>query len=157
MVMGKVSDKFSKVFEARESTPAQGAQSHISAGTTVKGEILTNDDVRVDGRVEGKIFSKGKVTVGEGAVMQGDIKCSNVDFFGSVDGDLYVKDVLCLKNTSSVNGNIHTRKLQVDLGARLNGSCHMLKDTPAPVPQPAEDAAPAPADQPRPASGFQPE
>ena len=157
--MAKVlSDKISKVFESREASSAQAAGSHISPGTTIKGEILTNDDVRVDGRVEGKIFSKGKVTVGDGAVMQGDIKCSSVDFFGSIDGDLYVKDVLSLKNTSSVNGNIHTRKLQVDLGARLNGSCHMLRepDAPAtPAQPPVEEAAPAP--QPRPASGFQPE
>jgi len=103
--------------------------SRISAGSTIKGEITSPNDIRVDGTFEGKIVSQAKVVVGEKAVVKGDIVCSSCDFWGKIDGDFYVKDTLSLKDTCVVTGNLHIRRLQVDLDATFNGNCQMISES----------------------------
>lgn len=100
--------------------------SRISAGTVFKGEISSPGDIRIDGVFEGKVYSKGRVVVGEKARVKGDVICCNVDFWGSMEGNFYVKDTLSLKSGCKVDGNLHIRRLQVELDARFNGSCKMI-------------------------------
>ncbi|MCI7196418.1 MAG: polymer-forming cytoskeletal protein [Candidatus Cryptobacteroides sp.] len=102
--------------------------SRISTGTVIKGEINSPNDIRIDGVFEGKIFSKGRVVVGEKAEIKGDIVCDNVDFWGKMTGSLFVRDTLTLKDTCSVNGDLHVQRLVVELGAHFNGTCKMLKE-----------------------------
>lgn len=102
--------------------------SRVSEGTVIKGDMSSTGDVRVDGTVEGKLFSEGRIVVGEAASIQGSILCTNLDFWGKIDGDIYVKELLTLKSTSVVNGNIHVRKLQVEMGAQVNGTCRMISE-----------------------------
>ena len=125
------------------------AISRISAGTIIKGEILSPCDIRIDGTFEGKIQSKGRVVVGESAHIKGDIVCDSIDLWGKVEGNVFVKDTLNLKEGCSVTGNLNVRKLSVELGATFNGNCKMITEadldkvagTKAPSQQPA--AAPA--------------
>ena len=100
--------------------------SKVSAGTVIQGEISTPNDIRIDGTFEGKIFSKGRVTVGEKAVVKGDIIGQNVDFLGTIKGDFYVKDTLSLKGGCVVDGDLHIKRLQVELDAKFNGNCKMI-------------------------------
>lgn len=102
--------------------------SRISTGTVIKGEINSPNDIRIDGVFEGKIFSKGRVVVGEKAEIKGDIVCDNVDFWGRMTGSLFVRDTLTLKDTCSVNGDLHVQRLVVELGAHFDGTCKMLKE-----------------------------
>lgn len=102
--------------------------SRISTSTTIKGEVNSQSDIRIDGNIEGKITSCGRVVVGENAVIKGDIVCENVDFWGTIEGNLYVKDTLTLKDTSKVKGNLNTRRLVVELGASFDGNCKMLSE-----------------------------
>lgn len=102
--------------------------SRVSTGTVIKGEISSPNDIRIDGNFEGKVLSKGKVVVGEKAVITGDIVCENADFYGRMCGNFYVKDTLSLKNTSSVEGNLNVRRLSVDLDARFDGVCRMIDE-----------------------------
>ena len=102
--------------------------SRISTGTVIKGEINSPNDIRIDGVFEGKIFSKGRVVVGEIAEIKGDIVCDNVDFWGKMTGSLFVRDTLTLKDTCSVNGDLHVQRLVVELGAHFDGTCKMLKE-----------------------------
>lgn len=102
--------------------------SRISTGTVIKGEISSPNDVRIDGSFEGKIFSKGRVVVGEKAVINGDLLCYNLDFWGKMTGGIYVKDTLTLKDGCVINGDLHVKRLVVELGARFDGNCKMLAD-----------------------------
>lgn len=102
--------------------------SRISAGTVIKGEITSPNDIRIDGVFEGKIVSKGRVVIGEGASIKGDIVCENVDLWGFVEGNIYVKDTLALKEGCKVNGNLNVRRLSVELGSTFNGNCHMISE-----------------------------
>ena len=102
--------------------------SHISSGTAIKGEISSVADIRVDGNVQGKVYSKGRVVVGEEASLTGTLACENVDFWGKIEGDVYGKDTFSLKSTAAVNGNIHVRRIQVEMGAQINGTCNMISE-----------------------------
>lgn len=102
--------------------------SRISAGTVIKGEITSPSDIRVDGTFEGRIISKGRVVVGESATIKGDVICENIDLWGNLDGNVFVKDTLSLKEGCEINGNLHIKRLSVELGATFNGNCHMISE-----------------------------
>ncbi len=102
--------------------------SRISSGTVIKGEIISPSDIRIDGTFEGKLHSKGRVVVGESAAIKGDIVCNDVDLWGKVEGNLYVKDTLNLKDGCVVNGNLHVRRLSVELGSTFNGNCKTITE-----------------------------
>ncbi|MBO4263499.1 MAG: polymer-forming cytoskeletal protein [Bacteroidales bacterium] len=111
-----------------EQTANVNSISRISEGTVVKGQIGTGNDIRVDGVVEGKITASGRVVVGESASIKGTIVCANLDLWGKVEGDLYVKEVLSVKGTAEIAGNVYVRKFQVEMGARFNGVCKMITE-----------------------------
>ena len=102
--------------------------SRISAGTLIKGEIVSPSDIRIDGTFEGKVQTKGRVVVGETAVVTGDIICENIDLWGKVNGNVYVKDTLALMEGCHVDGNLNIKRLSVELGATFNGNCRMITD-----------------------------
>lgn len=104
------------------------AVSRISEGTVVKGEITSPGDIRIDGVFEGSIIAQGKVIVGEGASVKGDVICVNMDMYGSIVGNVFVKEVLTLKAGCCVDGNIAIRRLQVELDSKFTGSCKMITE-----------------------------
>jgi cytoskeletal protein CcmA (bactofilin family) len=101
----------------------------IGAGTTLKGDITSNADLRVDGTLIGNIISTAKIIIGSNGKVEGDISGQNADITGSVSGTIKVKDLLQLKGNCVVNGNIHAGKLQIDPTAIFNGGCHMSPAT----------------------------
>ena len=102
--------------------------SRISQGASLKGDLSSASDIRVDGRVDGTLCSEGKVVAGESARLTGRLFGENVDFWGVMEGDIFVKDTLSLKGSSEVNGNIHVRRIQVEMGARINGTIKMITE-----------------------------
>lgn len=109
--------------------PEGASVSRISAGTVIKGEIISPNDIRIDCVFEGTLKVKGKVVVGESATIKGDIICDNADICGKLDGNVYVKDTLGLKDGCVVNGNLHIRRISVELGSTFNGNCKMINET----------------------------
>ncbi|MDE5954917.1 MAG: polymer-forming cytoskeletal protein [Bacteroidales bacterium] len=103
--------------------------SRISAGTVIKGEIVSPNDIRIDCTFDGKLVVKGKVIVGETASIKGDVICDNAEFWGKMDGNVYVKDTLVLKNGCVVNASLNIRKLAVELGSVFNGDCKMISES----------------------------
>ena len=81
-----------------ESNLIVNSVSRISAGTVVKGDITSPSDIRIDGTFEGRIQSKGRVVVGESATIRGDVICENMDLWGNLNGNVFVKDTLSLKD-----------------------------------------------------------
>lgn len=101
--------------------------SRIAEGVSLKGDLSSRNDVRLDGCIEGVVYSQGRVVVGENAVIKGSVICSNIDLWGQVEGDLYASEVLVLKSSAKVNGGIHMNKIQVEMGARIDGTCEMIE------------------------------
>jgi cytoskeletal protein CcmA (bactofilin family) len=129
--------------------PEGNTVSRISAGTVIKGEIISPNDIRIDCVFEGTLKVKGKVVVGESATIKGDIICDNADICGKLDGNVYVKDTLGLKEGCTVNGNLNIRRLSVELGSTFNGNCRMITEAEfnkiAGVEAPKAEAKPAQA------------
>ena len=112
-----------------EPTVNVNSISRISVGTIIKGEIVSPYDIRIDGTFEGKVQTKGRVVVGETADIKGDVICENIDLWGKVEGNLFVKDTLSLMEGCSVNGNLNVRRLSVELGSTFNGNCRMITES----------------------------
>lgn len=107
---------------------AAGAVSTIATGTTVNGDMESESDMRIDGNIIGNVYCKAKVVLGESGIVQGDLHAMNADLFGTVNGNVIAKDLLCLKSKSTVNGNVNTKRLQIEPNATFNGQCKMTTD-----------------------------
>ena len=98
----------------------------IGTGTSITGEInSTNGDIRIDGTLNGNITTNGKLVVGPTGIIIGNIRCKNADVFGKIDGKVTVSELLSLKASSKVNGDIITNKLSIEPGTVFTGTCNM--------------------------------
>ena len=107
------------------NSSAGTSTSLIGAGTSMKGDITSNGDLRIDGNLVGNINCSAKVVIGANGVVEGDIVGGQADIMGKVTGTIKVKDLLQLKGGCSVHGNIQAAKLQIEPTANFNGECHM--------------------------------
>ena len=105
-------------------TPS-GSVNIIGAGTSIEGEVKSTGDIRIDGHILGSVITKAKVVVGTTGVVEGDIIGQNADISGTVKGKTIVSEMLFLKSTARMNGDIQTGKLVVEVGASFTGSCNM--------------------------------
>ena len=101
----------------------------IGVGTEIKGDVSSNGDIRIDGILQGNLKTKGKVVIGETGSVKGEIKCKNSDVEGSIEGKIHVSELLSLKATSNLNGDIIARKLAIEPGSKFTGNCKMTSDT----------------------------
>ena len=105
-----------------------GLYSRIEKSTLIKGSIKTRSDIRIDGNMEGDIETKGKLIIGVGATVKGDVLCANADIEGTFQGKLNAQETLSLKSESVVTGEVTIGKLVVASGARfqclLDQKCH---------------------------------
>jgi cytoskeletal protein CcmA (bactofilin family) len=97
----------------------------IGAGTVIEGDIRSNGDIRIDGTVYGSVSSKAKVVIGTTGVIEGDVNSQNADVSGTVKGKTTISELLFLKSTSKITGDLVTGKLVVEVGASFTGSCNM--------------------------------
>jgi cytoskeletal protein CcmA (bactofilin family) len=116
----------------------------ISDGTTLEGQIKIEGDIKVEGTVKGTITSKGRVIISSSGKVDGDIICQNADISGHVSGKLKIADILMLKGTAVIDGDINTGKLVIENGVKFNGNCTMGQAVIAtPMPPKAETVKPA--------------
>ena len=97
----------------------------INSGTIITGEINSNGDVRIDGQLNGTINTKGKVVIGKKGKVEGVINCSNADISGEVNAKTTVSQLLLLKSTARLCGDIIINKLAIEPGANFTGKCSM--------------------------------
>lgn len=97
----------------------------ISAGTTLKGDISCNTDLRIDGTVIGNIKCSSKIIIGSTGVVEGDISVNQADIVGKVSGNIRSRELLQLRGQCVVTGNLYAGKLQVEPSASFNGQVHM--------------------------------
>jgi cytoskeletal protein CcmA (bactofilin family) len=101
------------------------AHNALASGTLVKGNIVAEEDFRIDGKVEGQIECAGKLVIGPQAEITGNMHCQNADIIGRVNGNIIVRDLLSLKSSSVFTGEIIAPRLEVEQGAILNGTFKM--------------------------------
>jgi len=100
----------------------------IAQDTKIKGNIESDGDIRIDGILVGDLDCKGRVVVGTDSRIDGTIRCTSAEIMGYVKGEISVKDLLSLKGTASITGNLTMGKLSVEPGARFVGHCKMINE-----------------------------
>ena len=117
---------FSKNDSSSSKTSEGGSSINlIGAGTIVEGDIKSSGDIRIDGTVYGSVFSKAKVVIGSTGLIEGNINSVNADVSGSIKGNSTISELLFLKSSAKVVGDIVTGKLVVEVGAMFTGACNM--------------------------------
>ncbi|MFT3884419.1 MAG: polymer-forming cytoskeletal protein [Flavobacteriales bacterium] len=97
----------------------------IMEGTSIEGEIRSDSNIRIEGRVKGTITVRGRLIVGASGVVEGDVTCQSSDIEGTVNGKINCQDLLSLKATAKLTGDINTKKLAIEPGAIFTGNCSM--------------------------------
>ncbi len=113
------------VKKQRDTYDSGQASNRVLAGTSIEGEIHSEGDMRIDGRLKGNINISGKLVIGENGKVEGDVRCTNANVSGTLEGKVQVVELLSLAASARVMGDVITGKLSVEPGAEFTGSCSM--------------------------------
>lgn len=97
----------------------------IVVGTKIDGNVTANSDIRIDGELYGNLQCNGKVVIGPEGRLIGDINCINAVIEGKFSGKLVCTELLNVRETATIDGEIKTDKLIVQSGAVFNVTCQM--------------------------------
>jgi cytoskeletal protein CcmA (bactofilin family) len=109
-----------------ETEPA--AINLISLGTDITGDVKSTGDIRIDGSLTGNLNTKGKIVIGPSGKVNGEVVCKNSEVSGTVEGRIIVSQLLILKASSRIFGDIATSKLSIEPGAIFSGNCKMSEN-----------------------------
>ena len=101
----------------------------ISLGTDITGDVKSTGDIRIDGSLKGNLNTKGKVVIGPTGKVNGEIVCKNSEVSGTIEGKIVVGQLLNLKASSKIFGDIETSKLSIEPGAIFSGTCKMSENS----------------------------
>jgi cytoskeletal protein CcmA (bactofilin family) len=99
----------------------------LSSDVEIKGTIKFSNDLIIDGSIEGEVISDGSLTVGENALVKGDIRTKSVVVYGKVDGNITVKEACDLKANAEIMGDIRAGTLSIEGGATFMGNSQVGK------------------------------
>ena len=97
----------------------------IAKGTNITGDLTSDGDIRIDGEFFGNIETKGRLVIGSSGRVEGDIRCKSCEIAGTHKGKLFIAELLSLKASSNISGEIVTGKLSIEPGAFFIGTCTM--------------------------------
>lgn len=106
---------------------AASTHSVLTSSTIITGNICANEDLRLDGKVEGNIICKGKIVVGQQSLLIGDIECENIEIYGQISGNIVCSNLVILRPSCNLTGNIKTQVIEVESGAKFDGACSMIE------------------------------
>jgi len=114
-----------KIMARAQETAPDMAINRIVEGTSIEGEIRCESNIRIDGVFIGNLSTKGRLVIGPAGKIEGTIQCQNAEVEGVVKGKISVQQLLSLKGTAKVDGDIFTDKLSIEPGATFTGACNM--------------------------------
>ena len=97
----------------------------ISHGVKVEGKVSSNGSIRLDGTIQGDIDCQGNVTIGESGEVFGKVKGQSITIGGKVEGIINAKEKLMLEAKANLKGDVFTKILVVEAGARFDGKSNM--------------------------------
>ena len=111
--------------EKKDKQPQVLERNIIGKNTSIIGDVISEGDFWIDGKVEGTIKTTGRVVIGKAGSINGKVTCDNADIEGKFSGELIVNNLLTLKATATISGDVIISKLSVEPGAEFNASCSM--------------------------------
>ncbi|MBC9796918.1 bactofilin family protein [Sinomicrobium weinanense] len=129
---------FSESKKGKVLTETFPQANRIESNTRITGDIVSDADIRIDGKVEGNVKSSGRIVIGKDGFINGKIECANADIEGKFTGELLVAEQLSLKSSAVIQGEVTVSKLAVEPGAAFNASCTMKGAEIKPLNKPQE-------------------
>lgn len=111
--------------ESSKGNSGSGMPNHINSDTVIEGSIKAKGNLRIDGKLTGTLECQGRVVIGATGSVDGEIRCENAEIEGNIKANVVVSELLSLKSTAKVQGDIVTKKLAIEPGASFSGSCSM--------------------------------
>ena len=108
----------------------------ISSGVVIEGKLSSKGNVRVDGTVKGDVNVNGSVTVGESGDINGEINADVITVGGKIIGKLNAKEKVVLEAKAVLKGDLVTKILVVEAGAKFDGNSKMGEGGSSSVPKP---------------------
>lgn len=112
----------------------------IGSATQIKGDITSEADFRIDGKLYGNVSTSGKVVIGKEGYIEGSISCHNADIEGRFSGKLNVSGLLLLRPSANLEGEVIVAKLSVEPGATFNATCSMKSTSVKPLTNDSSEA-----------------
>lgn len=103
----------------------RGQSNRIGKSTDITGDVISKSDFRIDGKLNGSVETSGKIVIGTSGVIVGKVICENADIEGRFQGELLVSNLLTLKSTAIIEGEVTVSKLSIEPGATFNATCTM--------------------------------
>jgi cytoskeletal protein CcmA (bactofilin family) len=97
----------------------------IVEGTSVEGTIQSDSNLRIDGEFKGELITKGRLVVGPKGIVKGVINCMCCDVEGVLEGEVTVLELLAMKSSATVQGDLYYGQLSVEAGAKALGTFRM--------------------------------
>jgi len=111
-----------KLLEKKEQKQAINS---IGEGTVLNGEIQSAGDIRIDGVLNGSVKVEGKLVLGPAGKIEGEVECENAIIAGELRAKITSKNLLTLKASAKLYGDIFSGKLEIEPGAIFTGNCSM--------------------------------
>ena len=111
--------------EKKDKQPQVLERNIIGKNTSIVGDIISEGDFRIDGKVEGTIKTTGRVVIGSSGSVSGKVECNFADIEGKFSGELSVSSLLTLKSSANISGDVIIGKLSVEPGEEFNATCAM--------------------------------
>ncbi len=120
---------FNPKTKADETIVQSGKTSMIGTGTVIHGEISSQSDIRIDGKLVGHVKCSAKVVIGADGEVEGNITAHQADITGKVNGNIQVKDLLNLRSNANIQGDVMAGKISMEPTVQFNGKCNMQATT----------------------------
>ena len=114
----------------------------ISGGVIIEGKVSSSGNIRVDGNIKGDIKANGSITIGEGGEVDGQLTGDAITIGGKVKGTVLAKEKLILESKSTLRGDIVSKILVVEAGAKFDGKSSMSEQPKMPLSKPPESSSP---------------
>jgi cytoskeletal protein CcmA (bactofilin family) len=108
-----------------ENNNTETGINRIVEGTIVEGTINSGSNLRIDGEFKGNLITKGRLVVGLKGKVSGTVNCLCCDVEGTLEGDVTVLELLSMKSSSTVQGELYYGQLSVEAGAKALGTFRM--------------------------------
>ncbi|WP_444927416.1 polymer-forming cytoskeletal protein [Microbulbifer sp. TRSA002] len=113
--------------EQQSTLSGSGSKSVLGEGINFRGELIGTEDLHVEGTVDGTVIMVGhNLSVGTGGAVTANIHAKNIVVEGTLDGDALADELIEIRNTAQVNGNLIAPRIKLDDGGKFRGSMDMV-------------------------------
>ncbi len=113
------------IFGGSQQSDNTDQNNRINSGTEINGDLTSDSNIILDGEVNGNVSCAGRVIVGASGKINGNLVCVNAEIEGAMEGQVIVENLLALRSTARIKGDIQTMKLHIEEGAFFEGACVM--------------------------------